>query len=114
MVTIQVNNVKPNSTLENILRDEFSSIRNDHDLKHVAMSEPNKTKLKDGSEAYQYQYDYTYGSTGKPSREFDLVTVKDGSEYKFSYGTTTEAFNRYLPIVKTMLETFQPLGSTFG
>jgi hypothetical protein len=96
------------------LRDEFSFIRNDDNLRHVIMSEPNKTKLKDGSDAFQYQYDYLMGSTSEPYREFNLVTLKDGSEYAFVYVTSQAAFNRYLPIVKSMIETFQPLGSTFG
>jgi hypothetical protein len=114
MVIIGVDDVKSNSTLENILRDDFSSIRSDSDLKYIIMSEPNKTKLKDGSDAYQYQYDYYSSATSSlPKREFDLVTVKDGLVYHFSYGALTEEFNRYLPIVKTMIETFQPLGYTF-
>ena len=110
IVEITVKDVMPNSTLENILRDEFSSIRSNPNINNITMSEPNKTKLKDGSEAYQYQFDYL---SGLPFRQFDLVTVKDGIAYKLSYASQTEAFNRYLPIAKTMIGTFQPLGFTF-
>lgn len=123
MMTVQVSDVKPNSTLQHILRQEFSSLRSDSDLNNITMSEPNKTKLRNGIEAYQYQFDYTYQDTGDYYKQFNLLTLNDGFEYLFRFdgldhsrfeGPPQEEFNRYLPIVKTMIETFQPLGFKFN
>lgn len=107
---INVMDIEKNESIQNILRDRILSLKS-KDASAVT-TEPNKTKLANGVEIYQYQYTYTY-SSGDPGKSLIAIAIDGGLKYFLEYAANSDTFDRNTLIIKTMINSFEPITFEF-
>ena len=108
---VEVKDIVANESIQEIVRDNIFSFKSL--AENVVMTEPNKTKLASGVEIYQYQYTYELPITGTPLKGFSAIAINDGLKYTLEYSANPNAFARNIPIVKTVINSFEPVGFEF-
>lgn len=109
---IYVNDLDKNETIQEILRDKIISSKSSDSVENIVTTQPNKTKLTSGIELYQYQSTHTY-SSGESGKGFDAIAISGGLKYDLGYAAGADEFDRYFPIVKTMIYSFEPITFEF-
>jgi eukaryotic-like serine/threonine-protein kinase len=72
--------------------------------------EKNVSKMGNNYTAYKLLFDFPEEPAdpeGTPMRELKIWTTNNGRAYIFSYFTTNDAFDFYLPVVQKMIDSFR-------
>lgn len=116
-VRIETNiGIKPNMTLDSLTRELVSnSIHHDEQSPQTShIFSINKTKVRGSGDANLAFYDfefkhYEYKQTYKV---LQVVTIHDGSAYNLQFAAYPEEFNKYLPTVRKMIDSFEVISLT--
>jgi len=109
LLAIVTYDLENNETIQKILSDDISERQENIDYtKNFAISKPNKTSISNGIESFQYQYSYDIGD--ETNKGLSIISIIDGLEYHFHYTTYhTGDFEKYLPTIKKIINSFEPI-----
>lgn len=111
ILKVNLYDLESNETIDKILRDDMSSNKFSGALNFKILG-ANKTKLPNGIEAGQYTNTHQNSVTNEKLKELKVIAINNGLVYVFSYIAHPSDFDEGLPIIRTMINSFKPLGFT--
>jgi hypothetical protein len=107
--TVEIHQDKPdeeNSDISSYLTSETPSY---NDLDDFKVIESNTNSLLAGNNAYKLIYTYTDGGT--TYKDMEIGTIVGDKAFYIAYDVEESTFDSYLPIVQTMIDSFEVTAS---